>query len=69
MFWPHLTVYMILGNSFGIGCHFDHVLVILYSTESWTVNKDITKHLAAFVRKVLKKMYGRIKVNENWRKN
>jgi hypothetical protein len=37
--------------------------------ESWTLNTDIAKQLAAFERKVLKRMFGRIKVlNENWRK-
>jgi len=61
VFWPHVTVYMVLGNSFGIGYHFDHVLIIFYSTESWTVNKDIAKHLAAFERKVLKKCLWELK--------
>jgi len=61
---------MALGNSFGIAYHFDNVLVIFmfYSTESWTVNKNIAKRLAAFERKVLIKMFGQMKVNENWRK-
>ena len=56
-----MTVYMVLGNSFSIGYHFDHVLVIFYSTESWTVNKDIAKRLAAFERKVKKKCLGELK--------
>ena len=62
-----MTVYMVLGNSFGNGYHFDHVLIIFYSTESWTLNKDV-KQLAAFERKVLRRMFGGIKVNENWSK-
>jgi hypothetical protein len=32
------------------------------------LSKDIAKLPAAFERKVLKKMFGGIKVNENWRK-
>jgi hypothetical protein len=63
-----VTVYIELGNSFGIGYHFGHVLVIFYSTESWTLNKDIAKCLAAFEGKVLIEIFGGIKVKENWRK-
>jgi hypothetical protein len=44
------------------------VLVIFYSTESRTLNKDIAKCLAAFERNILRKVFGGIKVNENWRK-
>ena len=40
-----------------------------YEAEFWTLNKDIAKWLAAFGRKVLKQMFGGIKVNENWRKH
>jgi hypothetical protein len=36
--------------------------------ESWTLNKDIAKRLAAFERKVLRRMLVGIEVNENWRK-
>jgi hypothetical protein len=36
--------------------------------ESWTLNKDIAKWLAAFERKVLRRMFGGINGNENWRK-
>jgi hypothetical protein len=36
--------------------------------ESWTLNKDITKRLAVCERKVLRRMFGGIKMNENWRK-
>jgi hypothetical protein len=32
------------------------------------LNTDIAKQLAAFERKVLRRMFGRIKVNENGRK-
>jgi hypothetical protein len=32
------------------------------------LGKDFAKRLAAFERKVLRKMFGGIKVNENWRK-
>ena len=36
--------------------------------EYWTVDKDTAKGLAAFQTKVLRRMFGGIKVNENWRK-
>jgi hypothetical protein len=42
--------------------------VTTYRAESWTVNKGIAKWLAAFERKVLRRLLGGIKVNENWRK-
>jgi hypothetical protein len=43
--------------------------VATYRAESWTVDKDIAKLLVAtFARKVLRRMFGGIKVNENWRK-
>jgi hypothetical protein len=34
----------------------------------WALNEDIAKWLAAFERTVLRRMFGGIKVNENWRK-
>ena len=37
-----------------------------YGAESWTLNKDIAKRLAAFERKLLRRMFGGIKINENW---
>jgi hypothetical protein len=40
--------------------------VATHGAESWTLNKIITKRLAASERKVLR-MFGGIKVNENWR--
>jgi hypothetical protein len=39
-----------------------------YRTESWTLNKDIAEWLAAFERKVLRRMFEGINGNENWRK-
>jgi hypothetical protein len=42
--------------------------VATYGAESWTLNKHIAERLAAFGRKVLRRMSGGIKVNENWRK-
>jgi hypothetical protein len=42
--------------------------VATYGSEPLTLNKDIAKRLAAFGRKVLRRMFGRIKLNENWRK-
>jgi len=42
--------------------------VAIYGAESWTMNKDIVKRLAIFERKVLRSMFGGIKVYENWRK-
>jgi len=35
--------------------------------ESWALNGDINEQLATLERKVLRKMLGVIKVNENWR--
>jgi hypothetical protein len=32
------------------------------------MNKDIAKRLAAVERSILRRMFGGIKVNENWRK-
>jgi hypothetical protein len=42
--------------------------VVTYGAESWTLNKDIAKGLAVFERKILRRIFGTIKVNENWRK-
>jgi hypothetical protein len=42
--------------------------VATYRAESWALNEDIAKRLATFERKVLRRMFGGIKVNENWRK-
>jgi hypothetical protein len=39
-----------------------------FGTESWTLNEGIAKRLAAFERKLLIRMFGGNKVNENWRK-
>jgi len=39
-----------------------------HGAESLTLNKDTVKRLAAFERKLLKRMFGGIKVNEYWRK-
>jgi len=40
----------------------------MYGSEPLTLYKDIAKRLAAFERKVLRRMFGGIKLNENWRK-
>ena len=37
--------------------------VATYRAESWTLNKDIAKRLAAFELKVLRTMFGGITVN------
>jgi hypothetical protein len=42
--------------------------VATYGAESWTLNADIAKRLAAFGRKVLRRMFGEINVNESWRR-
>jgi hypothetical protein len=42
--------------------------VTTYGAEYWRLTKDVTKRLDAFERKVLRRMFGGIKVNENWRK-
>jgi hypothetical protein len=38
-----------------------------YGAESWTQNKDIAKWLATFERKILRRMFGGIKLHENLR--
>jgi len=40
--------------------------VATYGAGCWTLNKDVAKRMAAFERKVLRRMFGGIKVNENW---
>ena len=42
--------------------------VAIYGAVSWTMNINIAKRLAIFERKVLRRMFGGIKVNKNWRK-
>jgi hypothetical protein len=42
--------------------------VVTYGAEASTLNKDIIKRLSAFKRNVLRRFFGGIKVNENWRK-
>jgi hypothetical protein len=42
--------------------------VVTYGAEAWTLNKDVAKGLAVFERKILRRIFGAIKVNENWRK-
>ena len=42
--------------------------LVTHGAESWTLNEDIAKRLAAFGRKVFRRILGGIKVNENWRK-
>jgi len=42
--------------------------VATYGAESWTLNNDTTKRLATFERKVLRRIFGGIKANENWSK-
>jgi hypothetical protein len=41
--------------------------VATYGVESWSLNKDVAKRLAAF-KKVSRRMFRGIKVNEYWRK-
>jgi hypothetical protein len=36
--------------------------------EFWTLYKDVANWLAAFERKALRRMFGGIKVNGNWKK-
>jgi hypothetical protein len=42
--------------------------VVTCGVETWTLNKDIIKRVSVFERKVLRRIFGGIKVNENWRK-
>ena len=39
-------------------------LAAIYRAEYWTLNEDIVKRLVTFERKVLRRMCGRIEVNE-----
>jgi hypothetical protein len=39
--------------------------VTTHGAESWILNKDIAKRLAACKRKILRRRFGEIKVNEN----
>ena len=39
-----------------------------YGAESRTLNTDIAKRLATFERKGLRRMFGGINVNENWKR-
>ena len=41
--------------------------VATYGAECWILNKDIAKRLTTIERKVLRRMFGGIEVNENWR--
>jgi len=41
--------------------------VATYGAESWTLNKNVAERLAAFGRKVLRRISGGIKANENWK--
>jgi hypothetical protein len=43
--------------------------VATYRPKSWPLNKDVTERLGAFERKVVRRMFGGIKVNENWRQH
>jgi len=42
--------------------------VATYRAEYWSLNKNITKQLAAFERKVFRRIFRGIEVNETWRK-
>jgi len=56
--------------SISTGCAEIYVCVLAMCgtlrVESWTLNTDIYKILSAFKRKVLRRLFGGIKVNENW---
>jgi len=41
---------------------------MLYFAIDWTLNEDIAKWPAAFERTVVRRVFGGIKVDENWRK-
>jgi hypothetical protein len=43
-------------------------VILISGAQSWTLNKDITKRLAAFESKVLRRTFWGINVNENGRK-
>jgi hypothetical protein len=43
--------------------------VATYGAESWNLNKDIAKWLATFERKVLRRLGGGIKGNEDGKSN
>jgi hypothetical protein len=39
-----------------------------YAAEPWALHKDVAKRGAAFEIKVVRRLLGGIRVNENWRK-
>jgi len=41
--------------------------VVTYGSESWTLTMQEERALAVFERKILQKIYGRVKENELWR--
>ena len=41
--------------------------VVTYGSESWTLTMEEERVLAAFERKILRKIYGPVKENELWR--
>jgi hypothetical protein len=41
--------------------------VVTYGSESWTLTMEEERALAIFERKILRKIYGRMKENELWR--
>ena len=41
--------------------------VVTYSSESWTLTMEEERALALFERKILQKIYGRVKENDLWR--
>jgi hypothetical protein len=42
--------------------------VATYGAEYWKLNKDVAKQLAAPERRVFRRIFRGIEVNENWRK-
>jgi hypothetical protein len=43
--------------------------IITYGAEAWTMSSEISKRLAVFERKVLRKILGATKINTCWRRH
>jgi hypothetical protein len=43
--------------------------VATYGAHSWTLNEDVAERVAIFERMILGRMFGRIKINKNWKKS
>ena len=42
--------------------------VLTYGVKAWTMNVEIIKRLAVFERKVLRKILGAVRIDDNWKR-